>query len=201
MKNKINTQALPSNLLTSGDVGRYCQTNVSQVNRWIKNNELKAFRYPGGHYRITKEEFKSFLERNGIPVIEDFFEDVGGLKILIADDDPNVVDAILNLLTKHDKSYRFETANDGYEALLKAGTFKPDIVILDIRMPKIDGLEICKRIRHDENMKADIKILAITGHSEAYSRDMVIESGANEYLLKPFDMKSILNIINNFYHE
>ena len=63
---------------------------------------------------------------------------------------------------------------------------------MDIRMPKIDGLEICRRLRKDKNITAGIKILAITGHSEAYDKEYVLSSGANEYLLKPFDRKSLL---------
>ena len=199
MKKNKSSQSLPSTLLTTGDIARYCQITVSQVNRWIKSNELEAFRYPGGHYRITKEDFRSFLERNGIPVIDDFFDDIGGVKILIADDDPIVVDALFTLLSKQKKNYRIETAYDGYEALVKTGDFKPDLLILDIRMPKVDGLEICRRLRKDNSITKDIKILAITGHSEAYDRETVLANGADEYLLKPFNTKSILSSIERIF--
>ena len=82
--------------------------------------------------------------------------------------------------------------HDGYEALITAGSFNPDLVILDIRMPKVDGLEVCKRLRENKNINSKIKILAITGYSEAYDRETVLESGANEYLLKPLDMDVLL---------
>jgi len=192
MAKRTYSYSIPEPLLTTGDVARYCHTTVMQVNRWIKNKDLRAFRYPGGQYRITKEEFRDFLERNGMPVVEEFFREGRVKKILIADDDPDVVEAIRYLLSKQGDDYSLEVACDGYETLIKAGDFKPDLLILDIRMPKIDGLEVCRRLRDNRNINPGMKILAITGHAEAYDRETVLENGADEYLLKPLDTKSIL---------
>jgi len=195
MINKDKNKSIPESLYTSGEVARYCHTTVMQVNRWIKNKDLKAFRYPGGHYRITKEEFKSFLKRNNMPIIDDYFREQHGKKILIADDDKNVVDAIHRLFSKKDKDFKIEIAYDGYEALIKAGDFKPDLIILDILMPKIDGLEICRRLRKDKTITPGIKILVITGYSDAYDRETVLANGADDYLLKPFDTQSIVKSV------
>ena len=82
-------------------------------------------------------------------------------------------------------------AYDGYEALLKTGTLLPDLLIIDIRMPKIDGLEVCRRIRETTTIKPSPKILAITAHSEAYDRDTVLASGADDYLLKPIEIQTL----------
>jgi len=195
MARKIYNESIPKPQLTTGDIAHYCHTTVMQVNRWIKNGALNAYRNPGGQYRITKDEFRNFLERNGMPVIEDFFNETTEKKILVADDDASVVNAIKLILKSYDKSINVEVAYDGFETLIKAGDFKPDLLIMDIRMPKIDGLEICRRLRKDKNITAGIKILAITGHSEAYDKEFVLSSGANEYLLKPFDKKSLLNYV------
>lgn len=192
MVRKISSKSIPERIFTTGDIARYCHTTVMQVNRWIKSGALKAFRYPNGQYRIMKDEFRHFLERNGMPVVDNFFEERNEKKILVADDDASIVDALRRLLTSHNKEYLIEVAYDGYETLIKAGDFKPDLLILDIKMPKIDGLEICRRLRHDKSITPGIKILAITGYSEAYDREMVLASGANDYLLKPFDTRSIL---------
>ena len=193
MVRKIHNESIPKPQLTTGDIAHYCHTTVMQVNRWIKNGDLKAFRNPGGHYRVTREKFREFLEWNGMPIIEDFFTEKEAKKILVADDDYSVVDAIRHILKNYNKEFQVEVAYDGFETLIKAGDFKPDLLIMDIRMPKIDGLEICRRLRKDNNITTEIKILAITGHSEAYDRELVLSSGANEYLLKPFDKKSLLN--------
>ena len=195
MTKKFPSTSIPDPPLTTGDISRYCHTTVMQVNRWIKSGALKAFRNPGGQNRITREEFKGFLERNGMPVVDGFFNKRARKKILVADDDSTVVRAISYLLKAQSDRFEVEMSRDGYETLIKAGDFKPDLLILDIRMPKIDGLEVCRRLRQNEDITQGIKILAITGHSEAYEREQVLESGANDYLLKPFEKKSLLDHI------
>ena len=88
MARNTSVQPVPDPPLTTGDVARYCHTTVMQVNRWIKSGALNAFRNPGGQSRITRQEFRRFLERNGMPILEEFFESGReGKKILVADDD------------------------------------------------------------------------------------------------------------------
>ena len=195
MPKTLENGPIPEKNLSSGDIARYCHTGVTQVNRWIKNGDLKAFKNPGGHYRITKKDFKKFLELHNMPVVKEFFERINK-KVLIADDSENVVYAIKEILESRYDSIEIKTAYDGYTALLTAGDFKPDLIILDIRMPEINGLEICHRIRENENIYPNIKILAITAHAKAYDKDMVLEAGANDYLLKPVDMKTLLEHVD-----
>lgn len=187
---------IPDPPLTTGDIARYCHTTIMQVNRWIKNGDLKAFRNPGGQNRITRQEFRSFLERNGMPVLDDFFREIErGKRVLVADDDRSVVDAIRYLLMAQEEDYEVKVSRDGYETLIAAGDFKPDLLIIDIRMPKIDGLEVCRRLRQNDSFTRGIKILAITGHSEAYDRDLVLRNGADEYLLKPFEKQTLVALV------
>jgi two-component system, OmpR family, response regulator VicR len=190
MPKKLGNRPIPERLFSSGDIARYCHTGITQVNRWIKSGDLKAFQNPGGHYRISKEDFREFLERNGMPIIEEFFR-TAPKKIMIADDDPSVIMAYSLLLQNRFEGIEIETASDGYEALLKTGSFKPDILILDLRMLRIDGLEVCRRVRED-SIAPGIKIIAITAHSEAYDRNTVLAAGADEYLLKPIEMETLI---------
>jgi two-component system, OmpR family, response regulator VicR len=190
MPKRVDHGPIPDRLLSTGDIARYCHTGITQVNRWIKSGELNAIQNPGGHYRVTKESFREFLERNGMPVVEEFFRKPRK-RILIVDDDPAVIKAYSMLLKNRYDSVELETASDGYEALIKAGSFKPDLLILDIRMPRVNGLEVCRRLRGDSNTKG-IKILAITAHSESYNHDTVLAAGADEYLLKPINMETLL---------
>jgi len=192
MAKKPLSESFTKAVLTTGDIARYCHTNVFQVNCWIKNGELKTFQTPGGHNRIAIEEFKSFLERHDIPVSEEIQRKVKKTRILIADDDAVLIDAFKNALEENIKDIEIETAFDGYETLIKTGNFIPDLLILDIKMPKIDGLEVCQRLRKDTKITADIKILAITGHSKAYDRETVLAAGVDEYLLKPIDKKTLI---------
>jgi len=195
MAKKLEDGPIPEKLLSSGDIARYCHTGITQINRWIKNGDLKAFKNPGGHYRIAKKDFKDFLEHFGMPIIEDFFRGEKKKKILIVDDDTEVVDVICDILQARYEGLEFKTAHDGYEALINAGDFKPDLMILDIRMPKIDGLEVCRRLRENEALSSGIKILAMTAHTEAYDRETVLAAGADEYLIKPVDLKTLMEYV------
>ena len=191
MNKKLNYESIPGPHLTTGDIARYCHFTVSQVNRWIKKGDLKAFRNVGGHYRVMQSDFRKFLEQNGMPVIEKYFEEGKKKKILIAEDDATIVDIFSHFIKTQYEDAVIEVAYDGYEALLKTGNLLPDLLILDIRMPKIDGLEVCRRIRETKTIKPSPKILAITAHSEAYDRDTVIESGADDYLIKPIEIETL----------
>ena len=179
---------VPDRPLTTGDVARYCHTTVMQVNRWINQGLLKSFRSPGGQHRIVQTDFRDFLQRTGMPVMEDFFEPVATTRrILVVDDDRTLAQAICHLLRAEFAGYPIDFAAEGYEGLIKAGAFKPDLLILDIRMPKLDGLEVCERLRQNAATPRGLKILAITGHADAYNRETVLAHGADDSLLKPFD--------------
>ena len=183
MPKKLENGPIPEKLLSTGDIARYCQTGITQVNRWVKRGDLEAFRNPGGHYRVSIEKFKEFLEKHEMPIVEEFFQYPKKKKILIADDDATIVDIFSHFLKTLYEDAVIEVAYDGYEALLKTGNLLPDLLILDIRMPKIDGLEVCRRIRETNTIKPSPKILAMTAHSEAYDRDTVLASGADDYLI------------------
>ena len=195
MNKKFKNIAVKGTFLSTGIIAQYCDTTTVQVSRWIKNGDLKAFRTPGGQYRVTPKAFREFLERHNMPIVEDFFKGVEKKKILIADDDIGVIKAYSLLLENH-FSVEIETASDGYEALIKTGSLQPDILILDIRMPKIDGLEVCRRIREDTTTNMEMKIIAVTAHSETYDRDTVINAGADDYLIKPIEPNTLLEHID-----
>ncbi len=195
MQNKHMNYPIPEPFLTTKAVARYCHMSDTQVKRWIQNGDLIAIQTPGGHYRITKKDFKDFLEHFGMPVIEGFFRGEKKKRILIVDDDIEVVDVIRDILQARYEGLEFKTAHDGYEALINAGDFKPDLMILDIRMPKIDGLEVCRRLRENEALSSGIKILAMTAHTEAYDRETVLAAGADEYLIKPVDLKTLVEYV------
>jgi excisionase family DNA binding protein len=190
---KPNTNSIPEPPLTTGDIARYCNTSPTQVNRWINSGVLNSFKTPGGQNRVTRKEFKRFLQEHNMPVEKDFFREPLAKKILVVDDDQSVVDTICTLLKSQPENYLIEEATNGYEALLIAGDFKPGLIILDIKMPGIDGLEVCRRLKENKKMDYRKKILVITGHSEAYQRQAIMAAGADDFLLKPIEMQTLLN--------
>ena len=194
MTSEIKKHAVLEETLSTADVARYCRVSLVHVNRWIKDGKIKCYRYPGGRYKISKENFREFLESNSIPVIEEFFGGSEKMKILVGEDEPDFAKGIKLLLEDAFPGSELMVADDGYEVLMKMGEFKPDLLILDICMPRIDGLEVCCRIRKDPT-RAGTKILAITGSTKTYNREKVLASGADEYLIKPFESEELFRLV------
>ncbi|HBG93260.1 MAG: two-component system response regulator [Nitrospirae bacterium GWF2_44_13] len=109
-------------------------------------------------------------------------------RILIADDDEVNLKLIIAMLKHY--SYAFETAADGAEALAKAKSFKPDLIFLDIMMPKMDGYEVCKRLKEDAATK-QIPVVMVTALADKESRVKGLGMGANDFLSKPIDISEL----------
>lgn len=106
--------------------------------------------------------------------------------ILVVDDDPEITSLLRRGLAY--EGYRLDTASDGIEALAKARDREPDMVILDIMMPGLDGIEVCKRLRE----AGDVPILMLTAKGTVSDRVIGLECGADDYLVKPFALDELL---------
>ncbi len=113
-------------------------------------------------------------------------------KILIVDDERDIVELLKYNLEK--EGYNCKTANNGKEALAKIDKFNPDMVLLDIMMPEMDGIETCRRIRNLENFK-NIYIVFLTARNEEYSELAGFEMGADDYITKPIKPRVLLSRI------
>ena len=108
------------------------------------------------------------------------------MRILVVDDDPEIVSFVRRGLAY--EGYKVDTATDGSEALAKAREKEPDLVILDIMMPGIDGIEVSKRLRQG----GDVPILMLTAKGTVADKVVGLESGADDYLVKPFAFDELL---------
>ena len=107
-------------------------------------------------------------------------------KILVVDDDANICELLRLYLTK--EGYQVTVANDGEEGLEKFNAVKPDMVLLDVMMPRMDGLEVCRRIRKAGNTP----VMMLTAKGETFDKVLGLELGADDYIVKPFDMKELV---------
>src|SRR3990172_3337438 len=104
-------------------------------------------------------------------------------RILIVDDEPNIVLALELLMKK--EGYEVQSVNDGESALQAAKQNHPDLILLDIMMPKMDGYEVCQRIRSDVLLK-DISIIMLTAKGREVEKEKGLALGADHYVTKPF---------------
>ena len=116
-------------------------------------------------------------------------------KILVVEDEADLVKAIELRLTK--EGFDVITSLDGEDALKKARTENPDLLILDLMLPKIDGYKVCRLLKFDQKYK-DVPVIMLTARVEERDRNLGMEMGADEYITKPFEWDNLLGKILNF---
>jgi DNA-binding response OmpR family regulator len=109
-------------------------------------------------------------------------------KILVADDDNNVLFLITELLTR--QNYQVYQAVNGDQALREAGSLHPDLMVLDIMMPVIDGIEVCRRIKAAPETR-DIKVIMLTAKTGGRDLEAGLAAGADHYMTKPFKIAEL----------
>jgi excisionase family DNA binding protein len=174
---------------TTSEIARYCAVTNDGVLKWIKSSKLRAFSTPGGHYRISAEDFREFLDRFDMPVDESFFR--GSKKertVLVVDDERDIRDIVRRLLEELDVGLKIEEAQDGYEAGIKIGNLQPDLVIMDLMMPRVDGFQLCRSIRENDETRS-VKVLAITAFPEQDNVKKMYDAGADLCLIKPLQLE------------
>ena len=166
-------------------VARFCQVTPPTVGRWIESGKLPSFTTGGGHHRIWDSDMVDFLKSHNIPLPSEL-QSEGRLVILIVDDDITIRRFLTRAFRKWFPEAEIHEAADGFEAGFAIVESMPALVLLDLRLPGIDGLKVCQRVRSDSRMH-HIKILAMSGYAVEQSCRKSLEAGANEFLAKPFD--------------
>jgi excisionase family DNA binding protein len=171
-------------IYTTHEVSRLLHVNPRSVINWIEQSLLPSYRTPGGHRRIRRDDLLAFLRKHQIPTPESLVE--GKFNVLIVDDEQEIVD-IMKVFLERQGGYEISTASDGITALLEVGRTKPDLMILDIMIPGVDGIEVCRRIKEDANNRT--VIIAVSGNTEHEKR--ILQSGADAFMSKPIDLERL----------
>jgi len=171
--------------LTTFQISKICEVNPTTVQNWIKEDKLRAFVTPGGHRRVRPADLVAFMKQYGMPIPDDLAKRAP--LALIVDDDVDIQDLLAAALKGERENLEILLARDGIAALLLIGERKPDLVVLDIRMPGMDGYEVCRKLRSSDGTRA-IKIVAITGDHSPGTRTRILEAGADLFFAKPFDI-------------
>lgn len=121
-----------------------------------------------------------------------------GKKILVVDDSATIREMIKGLLEKI--GYEIEMASDGFEALEKVKKAQPDLIVLDVNMPKMDGFRVCRLLKFDRNFR-NIPIIMLTARDEEDNIKIGIKTGADLYLTKPIEPEKLIEAVNKFFYE
>ncbi|QEH37750.1 DNA-binding response regulator MtrA [Aquisphaera giovannonii] len=176
---------------TTGEAAKICKVSQQTIIRCFDSGQLKGFRVPGSRFRrIPRESLYRFMRENNIPT--DALES-GRRRILVVDDDQAVVDLISDVLSSDDR-FEYKVVNNGFGAGMLAKEYHPELIILDVMLPDINGQAVCELIRSDPSM-ADIKIICISGMVEEDRIEELLKSGANDFLHKPLDIDELVRRI------
>lgn len=175
-------------VFTTGEVAQICKVSQQTVIRCFDNGRLKGFRVPGSRFRrIPRESLLTFMKDNGIPLDQ---LETGKRRVLVVDDDEAIVEMFTDLLER-DGRFDVRTASTGYDAGIMTEQFRPDLVLLDFKLPDINGNVVCRTIRDNPSYE-HIKIIAISGVADPDEVEELLSAGANEFIRKPFDIATVI---------
>lgn len=175
-------------VFTTGEAAKICKVSQQTIIRCFDNGQLKGFRVPGSRFRrIPREALYKFMKDNGIPT--DALES-GKRKVLLVDDDPDLVEMMSKVL-EDDGRFEVRIAGNGFDAGMMVKEYRPDLIVLDVMLPDINGKEVCHRVRADSTLE-DVRIICISGMIEEDKIQELRDAGANDFLHKPFDIEELI---------
>lgn len=180
--------------LSTFAIAEMLHVDPGSVANWIDQKLLKAYRTPGGHRRVLTEDLVKFLREHNMPIPE-------GLEsrpacVLVVDDEPAITKLIARAIKTAVPEVEVVEANDGFRAGGLVATLRPEVVILDLRMPGMDGFEVCKLIKGQDQTR-HAHVLAITAYPSQDSEKNILACGAEACLTKPLDMEALTSRVKD----
>lgn len=176
-------------IFTVFEASKYCSVSSRTIINWIESGHINAYKTVGGHRRIKKDDLESFMRNQGIPIPDAAKQDER-IRILVVDDDPIIVETIVQALEEDEHDYEVISAGDGFEAGLQVNHFKPHLLILDIMMPDIKGYEVCQKIKSNEETK-DTRIIVLSAYLDEEKFARMKENGADVCFSKPLPLPQL----------
>ena len=175
-------------VFTTGEAAKVCKVSQQTIIRCFYNGQLKGFRVPGSKFRrIPREALYKFMKDNQIPT--DALEN-GKRKVLLVDDDPEIVE-LINKALDDDGRFEVRIAANGFDAGMMVKEYRPDLIVLDVMLPDINGKEVCHRVRADSNLE-EVRIICISGMIEDDKIQELRLAGADDFIHKPFDVDVLI---------
>ncbi|MBN1257610.1 MAG: response regulator [Planctomycetes bacterium] len=191
-------------LLTSGKVAKLCQVSVPTVLNWINSGFLPSYKTAGGHNRISPLGLLRFLTENSMFIPSELYglsgvepEELtseGNQKksvAIVADDEEVVRDLLHEVLTGI--NYVVVDVQDGLEACLQMGLLRPELLILDLLMPRMDGLQVIQTIRKQPELN-NTRIIVVSGHITDDARRALEDAGIKHIMEKPISISEFVRI-------
>jgi excisionase family DNA binding protein len=176
---------------TTGEVARICKVSQQTVIRCFDSGRLRGFRVPGSRFRrIPRDSLIQFMKENDIPLGQ---LESGKKRVLVVDDDEAIIDMFVELLER-DGRFDVRTAKSAYAAGAATAQFHPDLMILDYKLPDVNGDDVCRTVRANPEYE-QMKILMISGVADPDEVQELLDAGANDFIKKPFEIHHVIDRI------
>ena len=163
------------------------------VANWVDQGLLKAHRTPGGHRRVAAGDLIVFLREHKMPIPGVL--EPAPIRVLVVDDETAIADLVGEAIRRAHPEFEVQVANDGFKAGTMLSTLSPDLVVLDLMMPGLDGFEVCQLIKSQESSK-HAEVIAMTGFPSQENVDRIIECGARACMAKPLQIAELLSEVD-----
>ena len=175
----------PKQILTTGEIAKYCGVNFRTVIRWIERGRLTAYQLPGrGDNRVSVEDFLDFLKENNMPIPDDFSQ--RERRVLIVESDPSLARQVEMALQQ--SGYETTVAADGFHAGSLLGTFKPSVMLLDLRIPGLSPEDVVNFVHKASNMDRVKVMIVASAQDEA--------TGGDDFIRRPFSNEELVAKVN-----
>ena len=178
--------------LTPNQVAELLLVSPVTVRHWALDGRLKFVTTPGGHRRFARSDIEQFAREHAANLSAR--DSSAELRLLIVDDNRDLVEFVSDLLRTVEQPVVKDFAFDGFEAGEKLHTFKPNVVLLDLMMPGLDGFDTCLRIKQNP-LTHNIRVIAMTGFPTEENVQRILQAGAETCLAKPFRAPVLLEAL------
>ena len=171
-------------------MGSLLGVHHNTIKNWIKGKQVVAFQTVGGHYRVPRREVVRLIKGRDLPVPEELQGPMG--LVYVVDDDELIRTAMEDALSA---DYEVYTFSNGFEALMQIGRLKPDLLVLDIYMPGIDGFAMVKKLRQDDKL-ANLRVIGMSG--KEVTSEEARSAGMDDFYHKKDGLKVIVDAVKDY---
>jgi len=184
----MSLQKEEKNYLSPREVARLLMVSTATIRLWASKGDIKAKVTAGGHRRFKIDDVKNFATKRNIQL--NITSD-NKVKILVVDDDVDFAKYLKILLELKIKNIEVEVSFDGFDAANKLIDFSPSILLLDLKMPNLNGFQVCKHVKENP-LQQHIRVIVVSGDVNDNDIDEVTKLGAETCLAKPIDIPTLL---------
>jgi len=187
------TTTKPKDVLTTGEVARICNVAPRTVSKWFDSGTLTGYRIPGSKdRRIPLPQLIKFMKHHGMPLNGLM---TGATRVMIVDDEADIVE-VLEKILEDEAKYEVEVAKSGFMAGITAEKFKPHVILLDMHLKDIDGREVARLVKANNELQLT-KTIAMSGRMTEPELKGLVGADFDGYLKKPFNVRHVIQTIED----